>query len=358
MQSSYFVVIGAYTEGRTGGIRSFRFDGKAGRFAKTLPVTPAQNPSFLAASGGFLYAVAETETFGGRPGGAVSAFAADGKTGALSLINMQLTQGRAPCHISTDGAGRFLFAANYNEGTVTVFPLHADGSIGLSSAILRHAGSGPIMDRQAAPHAHFAALTPDGKYLCAADLGCDSIFVYPFDPVTGVSPARKELKLRPGSGPRHMAFHPSGRFAYAVTELSNEVAAFAYSDGQFEELQTISTLPQGYAGKNWCAAVHLSPDGRFLYASNREHDSIAVFGIDQVTGKLELVQTAPSGGRWPREFAIDPTGRWMLVANQNSGNVAVFDIDGESGRIEETGERVTVASPACVLVFSVRPLSG
>jgi 6-phosphogluconolactonase len=348
---SYLVYVGTYTEGRAGGIHAFQFDAKAGRFTRTLPVTPAQNPSYLAVSGRFLYAVAETETFGGRPGGAVAAYAADGKTGALSLLNMQLTQGRAPCHVATDAAGRFLFAANYNEGTVTVFPLHADGSVGLVSAILRHAGACPVLDRQAGPHAHFAALTPDGKRLCAADLGCDRVFVYPFDPASGVSPAgRSEVALRPGAGPRHIAFHPSGRFAYVVTELSNEVAAFSHSGGgRFENIQYISTLPEGYSGQSWCAAVHLSPDGRFLYASNREHDSIAVFAVDPENGTLERVQVAPSGGRWPREFMIDPTGKWMVAANQKSDHLKVFHIEKGTGKIEETGETAEAPCPACVV---------
>lgn len=341
------IYAGAYTDGRPGGIHSLRFDARTGRFTKALPVTPAQNPSFLAISGCFLYAVAETETFGGRPGGAVAAYAIDSRTGTLSLVNMQLTQGRAPCHVSV--GGRFLFAANYNEGTVTVFPLHADGSVGLPSAILRHSGSGPVAKRQAGPHTHFASLTPDGKYLCATDLGCDSVFIYPFDPATGVSPGgRQELKLRTGSGPRHITWHPSGRFAYVVTELSNEVAAFSYSDGLFENLQYISTLPAGYTGQSWCAALHMAADGHFLYASNREHDSIAVFSVDQTSGKLELTGLAPSGGRWPREFAIDPTGRWMLVANQKSDSISVFHIDPKTGMPEETGERAKVPSPACV----------
>ena len=344
---THVVYVGTYTEGRPGGIHSFRFDARTGRFTKALPLTPAQNPSFLTVSGSFLYAVAETDTYGGRPGGAAAAYQVNERTGALSLVSMQLTQGRAPCHVSA--GGRFLFAANYNEGTVTVFPLHTDGGVGLPAVILRHSGSGPIEDRQAGPHAHFASLTPDEKHVCAADLGCDSVFVYPFDKASGVSPGgRRELKLRPGSGPRHIAWHTSGRFAYVIMELSNEVAAFSNSNGQFENLQYVSTLPAGHTGQSWCAAIHMAADGKFLYASNREHDSIAIFSVDAMTGRLELVEIVPSGGRWPREFAVDPTGRWMIVANQKSDSIHVFHIDPKTGMPEETGECADLPCPACV----------
>lgn len=344
------VYIGTYTEGRGGGIHTLRFDTDTGALSRAFPPVEAQNPSWLALSpdGGHLYAAIETDAFEGGPGGAVASFSVDGDTGELKPAGMQPTEGRAPCHVATDGRGRFLFAANYGEGTVTQFPLEAGGGIAPLSRVLRHKGSGPDKKRQGGPHAHCAAFAPDGKHLFAVDLGCDSVFVYPFDPETGVA-ARPEyaMKLRPGSGPRHIAFHPSGRFAYVVTELSNEVAAFAYSpeDG-VRELQYVSALPEGFVGKSWCAAIHIAPDGSALYASNREHDSIAVFRIDE-TGRLEQLQAAPTLGRWPRDFAIAPGGKWLLAANQKSNGVVVFRIE-KDGRIGEAVGKLRVEKPVCV----------
>lgn len=352
MNMQTVVYIGTYTEGGSGGIHAFRFDTSSGVLAAIGQAAVLPNPSYLAVSAGgrFLYSVLETTTFEGRHGGAVGSFAVEVKTGALTALNVQPTEGGDPCHISIDRENRFLFASNYGEGTVSAFPLNADGTIAPVSSILRHTGSGPVAGRQESPHAHFAALSPDGKYLCAVDLGVDSVFLYPSSPDAFVASAgRLTVKLKPGAGPRHIAFHPSGRYAYVVTELSNEVVAFAYSpEYGLRELQYVPALPPGYAGESWCAAIHVSPDGKTLYASNREHDSIAVFAIDEMSGRLDPVQYAAAGGRWPRDFAVDPTGRYLLAANQKSDNLVVFKIDEKDGRLEETGITAGVPMPTCV----------
>jgi 6-phosphogluconolactonase len=348
----YITYVGTYTEGGSGGIHALRFDAASGKLEDIGLAAELQNPSYLAVSafGRYLYSVLETEEFEGRNGGAVGSFAIDRTTGALTPLNVQPTEGKAPCHISTDGEGRFLFAANYNEGTVSVFPLSANGTIAPVSSILRHSGSGPVAGRQEGPHAHFASLTPDGKYLCAVDLGVDSVFAYPYSPAAGVSSAcRFTVQTKPGAGPRHIAFGPSGKFAYVLTELSNDVIAYTYSpEAGFKELQTVSALPEGYSGRNWCAAIHISPDGKTLYASNREHDSIAVYAIDEKTGTVRLVQHASTLGKWPRDFAIDPTGKFLLAANQNSDTVVVFSIDPHDGKLTETRETARVPRPVCV----------
>jgi 6-phosphogluconolactonase len=356
----YIAYIGTYA----GGIHTFNFDPSSGRLTQAQPVARLDNPSWLIASadGRFLYAALETETFEGVPGGGVCALAIDRESGALAKLNAQPTHGAAPCHLCMDAAGRFLFAANYTSGSVSAFPLNADGAVGPLAQLIQHFGSGPVADRQEGPHAHFVTLTPDGHFLCAVDFGADSAFVYRIDDRTGaLSPdGNLTVRLRPGSGPRHMAFHPNGKFAYVLTELSCQVAVYNFSPSPFgfSELQAVSALPAGYSGVNLSAAVHISPDGRTLYAANRGHDSIAVFSIDEATGRLALLQHVPAQGRCPREFIIDPTGRFLFAANQNSDTVAAFSIERGSGRLAPNGQVVEVPRPACVKIVRLQPEGG
>jgi 6-phosphogluconolactonase len=344
----------AYVGTYAGGIYSFRYDEQTGGLEAAHPPAEAENPSWLVLSrnGRFLYSAIETETYEGAPGGGVCAFAVEGRTGALTRLNARPTFGAAPCHLCLDASGRFLLAANYGSGSLSVFPLNADGTIGPMSQLVRHGGSGPVVGRQEGPHAHFAAPAPGSGLLCACDLGADSVFVYRLDEAAGQLLPQEALtvRLRPGSGPRHMAFGPSGRFAYALTELSCRVHAYAYSPSPFQltELQEVSALPEGFAGYNLCAAIHISPDGNTLYASNRGHDSIAAFRIDRATGMLELLQRAPTLGAWPREFAIDPAGRFLLAANERSDSIVTFAIDGATGRLTPNGRVVCVPKPVCI----------
>ncbi|HOJ09553.1 MAG TPA: lactonase family protein [Clostridiales bacterium] len=354
--------IGTYTSGKSEGIYIFEMDTQTGELKPAGVCKGLENPSYQVIDNKteYLYTVMETEKFNGEKGGAVAAFAIDKKTGLLEFVNCQPTKGRVPCHISIDSSREYIFAANYTEGTISVFPISQDGSISPVSCIVKHEGSGPNKERQEKAHAHYVSLTPDEKYLCAVDLGIDRIMVYDFDREKGrLYPSKHpEVIIKPASGPRHMAFHPSGKFAYLINELSSDIAAFEYSssDGTFSEIQYISTLP-GESNLpqelskplvNYCSAIHISQDGQFLYGSNRGHDSIAIFKIDQLSGKLELTSITSTGGNFPRDFAIDPSGKFLYAANQNSDTIVVFRITQESGIIEPTGSIINVPDPVCI----------
>jgi 6-phosphogluconolactonase len=354
MNNKYVAYVGTYTSGKSQGIYIYEMDLANGGLKYLGTSDKIENPSYQVIDNKveFLYTVMETEKYNGKLSGAVAAYAIDKKTGLLKFVNSQPTEGRAPCHININKSGSHIFAANYREGIVFVFPVNRDGSICAASCVIEHKGSGPNKERQEKAHAHYVSLTPDEKYLCAVDLGIDKIMVYNFDSTTGrLQPSgHSEVNIRPGSGPRHMVFHQSGRFAYLINELSSDIVAFEYSpeEGTFNEIQYISTLPSEYTGINYCSAIHISPDGRYLYGSNRVHDSIAIFNIDNNNGKLELIATVPTKGSYPRDFQIDPSGKFFYAANQNSDSIVVFRILLESGIIEPTGKVINVPSPVCI----------
>lgn len=349
------VFIGTYTSGYSKGIYNLDMNDETGMLSPINNPTELENPSYLVFSKDkkHLYTVVENADYKGEYGGAVAAFSIAPSTGELELLNYQSTKGKHPCHLCVDSNNKYLFAANYSEGSFSVFSINEDGSIEPCLHSIRHQGSGPNRQRQEAPHVHFVALTPDEDHLCVIDLGIDSLVVYDFDKNTGAVNYNKELtvSLKPGSGPRHLVFHPNGRFVYIVTELSCEVAVLKYSKEGFESLQYISTLPQDYADNNTCASIQLSPDGKFLYASNRGHDSIAVFNIDNNSGKLELVEITSTAGKNPRDFAIDPTGHYLYAANQDSDNLTAFIIDNETGKISPTGEFIEISKPVCIKFY-------
>ena len=349
----YIAYIGTYTQGESEGIYAFDVNTETGQLEGKGVSARLENPSYLAIDkkNRYLYSVMETDHFNGTPSGAVAAFAIHRQTGNLTPLNFESTKGQVPCHITTDSFNRFLFAANYRDGNVSAFPLNADGSLGPVSTIIQHQGSGPNKERQERAHAHFVSLTPEENYLCAVDLGIDKIMVYQFDPAAGslTLDEKRSAAIRPGSGPRHLAFHPNGKFVYLVNELSSDVVFLKYSiDFTFTAEQYISTLPEGYAGTNTCAAIHVSPDGRYLYASNRGHDSIAIYRIDAQTGKLEFVAHTPTDGKDPRDFAIDPTGKYLYAANQNSDTIVSFAIHQETGELQPLGQVISVPSPVCI----------
>jgi len=308
------------------------------------------NPTYLTMPAGrrFLYAVSETPTFGGAPGGGVSAFAVDPHTGGLTLLNQQPSKGAAPCYISLDRTGKAALVANYSSGNVSLLPLAADGQLAAPTATDQHEGSGPHPN-QTSPHAH--CLLPDhaNTYAFAVDLGTDRVYGYRLNPALGqlTRLAEPAFVARPGAGPRHLVFHPNGRLAYLINELNSTVTALTYetATGRFRELQTLSALPAGYAGANSCADIHVSPNGRFLYASNRGHNSIAVFAIDAKSGMLTPVQDVDTQGKTPRNFALDPAGNLLLVANQNSNNVVTFRVNQQTGQLTPTGQTVEIPSP-------------
>ncbi|HET8549737.1 MAG TPA: lactonase family protein [Bryobacteraceae bacterium] len=345
---NYLVYLGTYTNtSKSKGIYAVAFDGKAGKLGTPVLAAETPSPSFLAinARRRFLYAVAE-----GKPP-QVSSFAIDAGTGKLTLLNTEPVPGSGPCYISLDRRGRHAFVANYGSGNVLVFPLGTDGRLKPPSANIQHSGSGGDPKRQSGPHAHSIRLSPDEKYAVAADLGIDQLLVYRFEPASGrLTPNEPpSVKLKPGSGPRHFAFHPNKRVMYSINELASTVSAFDWNGGRgtLEQFQTISTLPSGFSGNNTTAEIVVHPNGRFVYGSNRGHDSIAVFSADK-RGTLRLVEHTPTQGNVPRNFAIDPAGKYLFAANQRTDNVVVFRIDPKTGRLAPAGTSVEVGSPVCV----------
>ena len=353
-QARYLVYIGTYTTTRSKGIYAYRFDADSGRLTSLGLVAETVNPSFLAVdpSRRFLYAVNEISNYAGGKGGGVSAFAMDRATGKLTFLNEVASRGREPCHVSLDKTGKFVMVANYGGGSAAVFPVLADGRLGEASAFVEHHGSSVNPERQEGPHAHSIATSPDNRFVLAADLGLDRLLVYRFDAAQGsLEPNDPPFAtVKPGAGPRHFAFHPSGRFVYTINEMGSSIAAFSYdaARGSLREIETVSTLPKDFAGASDTAEIEAHPSGKFLYGSNRGHDSIAVFAIDGGKGTLTLVEHVPTGGKTPRSFAIDPAGSCLVVANQDSDNLVVFRIDARTGRLTPSGKALDVPSPVCV----------
>jgi 6-phosphogluconolactonase len=347
------VYIGTYTDHGSKGIYVYRFDATTGQVTTLGLAAESPQPSFLTVdpTEHFLYAVNELDTYKGQHTGAVSAFAIDAATGKLSLLNEVSSRDAGPAHITLDQTGKYALVSNYTLGSVAVFPVLQDGRLGDFTAFVRHKGSSVNVERQEGPHAHAVALSPDNRFALVADLGLDQILVYPFDPAAGTLGNEPHItKTHPGAGPRHLVFDPSGKFLYVINEMQSSVVSYSYdaARGELHELKTISTLPDKFAGNSDAAEIAVHPSGKFLYASNRGHDSIAVFSIDPVKGALTRVEFVPTKGKTPRNFAIDPTGSWLFVANQASDDVVVFRIDGKTGHLTPTGQVLSVASPACV----------
>ena len=349
-----FVYVGAYTEppqGKAEGIVVYRFDADAGVLHPAQTVPDVANPSFLALDPPrrHLYAVNEVAD------GHLSAFARDPQTGALTALNRQPSHGAAPCNISLDAAGRYALVANYAGGTLAVLPIAGDGRLEPATSVVRHEGSSINRGRQEGPHPHMVAPTPDDHFVLATDLGTDQIFTYRLDAATGqLAPNARgsaTVTAEAGSGPRHFAFAPNGRTVYVVNEIASTLTVYAYDGerGSLHPRQTVSTLPDGFAGKNTGAHVAVAPDGRFVYGSNRGHDSIAVWAVDVASGDLTLVGHEPTRGRSPRHFALDPTGAWLLAANQESDTVVAFRRDADSGLLAATGQVTRTPSPVAIL---------
>jgi 6-phosphogluconolactonase len=348
------VYIGSYNTAKGKGIHAFRFDAATCRLTSVGHATEAVNPTFVAASadGRFLYATKEVARHQGKKSGSVKAFAIDRRTGKLRFLNEVASGGTIPCYVALDKTGRYAMVANYGSGSVTVIEVRSDGRLGKVTAFDQYAGSGVNPQRQEGPHAHSINASPDNRFAIAADLGLDKVFVYRFNEKTGAlvpnSPAYATVNA--GSGPRHIAFARKGRFVYVIGEMKSNITTFAYDArrGTLRKVQTISTLPKGYKGQSDCAEVAMSPSGKFVYGSNRGHDSIAVFAADPKKGTLTPVERVPSGGKTPHHFVFDPTGSYLLVANQESDCVVVFAVDRKTGRLTPTGETAAVSAPACV----------
>ena len=358
----YRVYLGTYTGGAAGskGIYSFTFNPATHVASPATLATEAANPAFLAVHPRrqVLYAVSEMAGFRGGQTGAVSAFAIGTDSGVLTLLNQQASGGAGPCHLEVDPSGRCLLVANYSGGTVAAFPLAADGRIEPASQIVAHAGRSVHPQRQNKPYAHFITPSPDGRFALACDLGADRVFVYTLDAAkASLMPNDPPAALAPGAGPRHLAFHPSGRFVFVVNELNSTVSSFAWdaTRGTLNAIQTVPTLPAGCTNANTTAEIEVHPNGQFVYASNRGHDSVAVFAVEAATGRLNPVEIVPSGGKTPRCFSIAPDGRHLFVANQASGSVGVFELDSATGRLKATGQSVSVASPVCIKFLPLPP---
>ena len=350
--SDLMVYVGTYTRKGALGIYIYRMDLSLGELSLARVVEGMVEPSFLVTDPErrYLYAVNEIPASSG--GGFVSAFAIDADTGGLTYLNQQPSQGGLPCHVSVDATGQFVLATNYGTGSVVVYPILDGGGLGEASDFVQHEGSSIDPRKQVGPHAHSINIDPTNRYAFVADLGLDRVMCYELDLTRGklVPNAVPWNQVEAGSGPRHFTFHPNGRLAYLINELNATMIAFAYdaTRGTLMELQTVPTLPKDYTGRNWCADVHVTPSGRFLYGSNRVHDSIVIFEIDQDTGRLTFVGHEPTQGKTPRNFAIDPTGRFLLAANQDSDTIVVFRIDQDTGRLQATGHIVEVPAPVCL----------
>lgn len=359
-RGQFILYVGTYTQDtQSKGIYAFRYD------ARTSDITPlglaaaTTNPSWVtvAPNGRFVYAVNELQNYEGHNSGGVSAFSVDRSpdgraTGRLTFLNEVATRGADPCYVTVDHTGKYVLVANYTGGSLAVFPIASDGRLGAASAFIQHHGRGPNPDRQEGPHVHSVVLSPDNRFAYVNDLGLDELLVYRFDSATGTLTPNDPpfAKLDPGAGPRHFALHPSGKFAYVINEMGRSVTVLSRDSatGRLQPLQTISTLPKDFSGRNDDAEIRIHPSGRFLYASNRGHDSVAVFAIDPAKGTLTLVDYASTHGKEPRGMEIDPAGNLLFVANQKSDNIVVFRIDPKTGELAPTGKVLDVPSPVDV----------
>jgi 6-phosphogluconolactonase len=353
------VYVGTYTNaGKSEGIYIFGFDPETGRLSARRTVKNVVEPSFLTIDQNrkYLYAVNELVEYDGKQNnGAVSAFAIDQKNGDLRFLNKQPSLGGAPCFITTSKNGKFVLVANYVGGNVSVYPIEKDGRLGVSVDLAQHAAAtGPNKDRQEAPHAHSITLDRGNRYAFAADLGIDRLMIYEFGARTGKlkpNPSQPFFQSKPGAGPRHFSFHPNGKLAFLINELDLSVTALAYNEknGTLKEIQTVPTLPAGASAAGaTCADVHVSPDGKYLYGSNRGHNSLVSYRIDEQTGRLEYVEHVSAGIKKPRNFAIDPTGKFLLAANQDSDSIVVFRRDEKTGKLKPTGVKAEVPTPVCL----------
>jgi 6-phosphogluconolactonase len=351
----YYLFVGTYTSGKSKGIYVFKFNAANGEASWIGNTDSSTNPSFLtiAPNGKNIYAVNET---GRDKPGRVSAFSFDKATGKLAFINQQLSGGDDPCFITTDKSGKWAIVGNYSGGNLSAFPINTDGSISPYSQLIQHNGSSVNKERQEKAHVHSTFFAPDDQYVLVPDLGIDKVMAYQFNPAVKkpLSPAAKPFTaVAPGAGPRHLAFHPNKKYAYLIEEMAGAVTAFQYSKGTLNSFQTIATHPAEFKGQPGSADIHVSPDGKFLYASNRgSENNLAIFSIDQNNGRLTSVGYQAIKGEQPRNFIIDPTGNYLLVANQRSNNIVIYKRDKQTGLLQQTLHQVEVANPVCLQLLA------
>lgn len=346
---------GQVLQGKGKGIYPFRLDPSSGALTALAVTEGVRNASYLAfdPTRRFLYCVNEFKEFEGKASGAVSAFRIDGESGRLSLINMKASHGTHPCHLMVDRTGKNVLAANFASGSVCVLPIDPDGSLREASDVIQHTGSSVDPRRQAGPHAHAVEIDAANRYVFVPELGADKVMIYEFDAERGkLTPNGNQpfVSVEPGAGPRQLVMHPNGRFAYLINELNSTMTAYGYDPekGTLTSLQTLPTRPRDFSGHSSCAEVQITPSGRFLYGSNRGHDSLVIYGVDPVRGTLMTVAHESTRGRIPRNFEVSPTGEFLAVANQDSDTIVMFRIDQATGRLIPTGHTVAAGTPVCV----------
>ncbi len=352
-KNEIFLIAGTYTSGNSEGIYVYRYLQDKLEASPVFTATGIKNPSFLtvAPGGNKIYAVSEMN--GNGDAGRVIAYDFDPSTGSMRKLNEQPSGGDDPCYVTVDKTNKWVIVGNYSSGSLSVLPILADGSLGASVTKINHTGSGPDKNRQKKPHVHATVLSPDNRFLFVPDLGTDQIMIYHFNEKTGKLKAAKQpfAKTKPASGPRHFTFHPSGKFAYIMEELSGSVTAFRYTSksGRLKAFQNISSVPAGFTGQAGSADIHLSADGRFLYASNRgESNTIAIYAVNPADGNLSLIGHRPTLGKGPRNFSITPDGKHLIVANQGSDEMVIFSRNMETGLLTDTGKRIAVPTPVCI----------
>lgn len=359
--SKYLMYVGTYTEegSASKGIYAYSFDAGTGQLTALGLAAQSVNPSFLAIHPNrrFVYAVNEIGNYKGEKSGAVSAFSIDAKTGKLTLLNQVASRGAGPCYISIDKSGKHVLVANYDGGSIAVFPVLEDGRLGESSAFVQHTGHGTNPERQEAPHAHSIDVSPDDHFAIVDDLGLDQTLVYPFDSTKGSlnASAANIAKAAPGAGPRHFALSPNGKFGYVINEMASTVSVFSYDSaaGSLTPLQAVSALPKDFTGHSEAAEILIHPSGKFLYASNRGYDSVAVFAIDQSKGTLTPIEYASTKGASPRNFEIAPGGTLLLVGNEKSDNIVTFGINAKTGKLTPNGKALNIAQPVCIRFVAI-----
>lgn len=349
----HLVFVSAFASGDKAGIHAFRFDDATGTLTPQHRTADVQNPFFLAVSPDkrFLYAI-DTENFGDKVNDTVAAYAIQGSTGELTKLNTQSSRGTASCYLTVDATGKTVLVANYSSGSVAALPVQADGSLGEAASFLQHSGSSVDPERQKGPNAHSVVISPDNRFALAADLGIDKIMIYQLDAANAKlipSAAQPFVKLMPGTGPRHTVFSPDGKHFYVIGELANTITCFDYNaaSGTLTERQTIATLPVDFTGKSNTADLKITPDGKFLYGTNRGHDSIAAYRIAD-DGTLNLTSIEPSLGKGPQNLLITPDGKWLLCANMPGNSVVVFQIDTASGKLTPQGQPMGMPMPSCI----------
>lgn len=349
--SKLFGYIGTYTRGDSEGIYSFMLDTQTATIKEINLVAKLDNPTYLAISrdNKYLYSVIKTGESGG-----VAAFSINNQTKKLEALNVQVLEGASPCYVSVDKKNSMVVTANYHKGTIESYIVNGEkGTLNPATSVIEHKGSGPNKERQEKAHTHYAGFTPDNKYVVAVDLGIDQLITYKLN--RGVLIEVNRLSVKAGSGPRHLVFHPNGRYVYIMTELSSEVIVLTYNvkDGGFKEVQYISTIPKEFNENNQGSAIHISSDGRFVYAANRGYNSITVFSVNQDSGELTFVESICTEGDWPRDFVLDPTGKFLIVINERTSNLVLLSRDEFTGKLKLLQSDVVVPDPVCVKFLNI-----